>query len=161
MGLKLLRRKQHAEATRPADLGTVNERYNTYFPRLFAYVRCCVGGEMPAQDIVIQAFSRAFSRAFSHPDSADEDCFHTVLFRTARRLCRPALKQPPIDRDDPLNRREREILSLVFDAGLTREQIARLFRIRESTVGTLLMTGLRKLKEQTSPAAAAAYLKLA
>jgi len=157
MGLRLLSRKQHTEATRPADMEAVNERYNTYFPRLFAYVRCCVGGEMPAQDIVIQAFSRAFS----HPDSADEDCFRTVLFRTARRLCRPALEQPTMDRDDPLNRREREILSLVFDAGLTREQIARLFRIRESTVGTLLMTGLRKLKEQTSPAAAAAYLKLA
>lgn len=157
MGLKLFRRKQHTEATRPADLGAVNERYNTYFPRLFAYVRSCVGGEMPAQDIVILAFSRAFS----HPDSADEDSFRTVLFRTARRLCRPTLKQARVDDDDSLNRREREALSLVFDAGLTREQIARLFRIRESTVSALLMTGLRKLKEQTSPAAAAAYLKLA
>ena len=157
MALRLLRRKQHTEAARPADMGAVNERYNTYFPRLFAYVRSCVGGEMPAQDIVIQAFSRAFS----HPDSADEDRFRAILFRTARRLCRPARKQATADRDDPLNRREREILSLVFDAGLTREQIARLFRIRESTVGTLLMTGLRKLKEQTSPAAAAAYLNLA
>jgi len=157
MGLNILRRKQHTEATRPADMGAVNERYNAYFPRLFAYVRSCVGGEMPAQDIVIQAFSRAFS----HPDSADEDRFRTVLFRTARRLCRPALKQARVDDDDSLNRREREALSLVFDAGLTREQIARLFRIRESTVSALLMTGLRKLKEQTSPAAAAAYLKLA
>ena len=157
MGLKLLRRKQHTEATRPADMTAVNERYNTYFPRLFAYVRSCVGGEIPAQDIAIQAFSRAFN----HPDSADADCFRTVLFRTARRLCQPALKRPTVDGDDPLNRREREALSLVFDAGLTREQIARLFRIRESTVSVLLMTGLRKLKEQTSPAAAAAYLKLA
>jgi DNA-directed RNA polymerase specialized sigma24 family protein len=157
MGLKLFRRKQHTEATRPADMGAVNERYNAYFPRLFAYVRSCVGGEMPAQDIVIQAFSRAFS----HPNSADEDRFRTVLFRTARRLCRPALKQARVDDGDSLNRREREALSLVFDAGLTREQIARLFRIRESTVSALLMTGLRKLKEQTSPAAAAAYLKLA
>jgi DNA-binding CsgD family transcriptional regulator len=49
----------------------------------------------------------------------------------------------------------------VFDAGLSRDQIARLFRIREATVSALLMSGLRKLKEQTSPAAAAAYLKLA
>ena len=157
MGFKLLRRKRHIEATHPADMGAVNERYNTYFPRLFAYVRSCVGGEMPAQDIVIQAFSRAFS----HPNSADEDCFRAILFRTARRLCQPALKQPTIDGADSLNPREREILSLVFDAGLTREQIARLFQISESTVGTLLMTGLRKLKEQTSPAAGAAYLKLA
>ena len=157
MGLNVLRRKQHTEATRPADMGAVSERYNAYFPRVFAYVRSCVGGELPAQDIVIQAFNRAFD----HPRSADEDCFRSVLFRTARRLCRPALKQARVDDDDSLNRREREALSLVFDAGLTREQIRRLFRIRESTVSALLMTGLRKLKEQTSPAAAAAYLKLA
>src|SRR3970040_2968849 len=97
MGLNILRRKQHTEATRPADMGAVNERYNAYFPRLFAYVRSCVGGEMPAQDIVIQAFSRAFS----HPDSADEDCFRTVLFRTARRLSPPAAKQTHPEREDP------------------------------------------------------------
>jgi DNA-directed RNA polymerase specialized sigma24 family protein len=157
MGLKLFRRKQHTEATRPADLNAVSERYNEYFPRVFAYARTCVGGEMPAQDIVIQAFSRAFG----HPDGADEDRFRTVLFRTARRLCRPALKQTRVDDGDSLNRHEREVLSLVFDAGLTRDQIARLFRIRETTVSALLMSGLRKLKEQTSPAAAAAYLKLA
>ena len=157
MGLNILRRKQHTEATRPSDMGAVNERYSTYFPRLFAYVRSCVGGEMPAQDIVIQAFNRAFD----HPRSADEDCFRSVLFRTARRLCRPALKQARVDDGDSLNAREREALSLVFDAGLTREQIRRLFRIRESTVSALLMAGLRKLKKQTSPAAAAAYLKLA
>lgn len=157
MGLKLFRRKQHTEATRPADLNAVSERYNEYFPRVFAYVRTCVGGEMPAQDIVIQAFSRAFG----HPDSTDEDRFRTVLFRTARRLSRPAFKQTRVDDSDSLNRREREALSLVFDAGLTRDQIARLFRIREATVSALLMSGLRKLKEQTSPAAAAAYLKLA
>src|SRR3972149_8353014 len=114
MGLKLLRRKQHTEATRPADMGAVNERYNAYFPRLFAYVRSCVGGEIPAQDIVIQAFSRAFS----HPRSADEDCFRTVLFRTARRLCRPALKQARVDGGGSLNRREREAPSLAVDAGL-------------------------------------------
>src|SRR3989304_1201912 len=91
MGLNILRRKQHTEATRPADMDAVNERYNAYFPRLFAYARSCVGGEMPAQDIVIQAFSRAFS----HPDSADEDCFRTVLFRTARRPPPPAPPPPP------------------------------------------------------------------
>src|SRR3972149_6202174 len=124
MGLKLFRRKQHTEATRPADMNAVSTRYNEYFPRVFAYVRTCVGGEMPAQDIVIQAFNRAFD----HPDSADEDCFRSVLFRTARRLCRPALKQARVDDGDSLNRRAREALSLVFDAGLTREQIARLFR---------------------------------
>jgi DNA-binding CsgD family transcriptional regulator len=49
----------------------------------------------------------------------------------------------------------------MFDASLTRDQIAHLFRIRETTVSALLMTGLRKLKGQTSLAAVAAYRSLA
>jgi DNA-directed RNA polymerase specialized sigma subunit len=52
-------------------------------------------------------------------------------------------------------------MSLVFDAGLTRDQIAHVFHISETSVSSLLMTGLRKLKEQTSPAAVAAYNHLA
>jgi DNA-directed RNA polymerase specialized sigma24 family protein len=112
---------------------------------------------MPAQDIVVEAFTRALRRA----GNSDEDHFRTVLFRTARRLCRPAIKDAKSGDGDSLNPRERDVISLVFDAGLTRDQIARLFRIRATTVGALLMSGLWKLKEQTSPAAAAACLKLA
>ena len=157
MGLEFF--KHRREMTRPqqADMGSTNERFSTYFPRLFAYVRSCVGGDMPAQDIVIETFTRAFRKAAT----ASEEDFCTVLFRTARRLCRPALKHDGTARDDSLSPREREVISLVFDAGLTRQQIARMFRIRETTVSSVLLTGLRKLKEQTSPAVAAAYLKLA
>ncbi len=151
--------KQRQEMTRPQqiDMGSRNERFGAYFPRLFAYVRSCVGGDMPAQDIIVEAFTRAFSRA----GDAGEERFRTVLFRTARRLCRPALRGDGSAGDDLLNPREREVISLVFDAGLTREQITRIFRIRQTTVSSALLTGLRKLKEQTSPAAAAAYLTLA
>jgi DNA-directed RNA polymerase specialized sigma24 family protein len=149
--------KHRHEMTRPqqADMGNTNERFSAYFPRLFAYVRSCVGGDVPAQDIVVAAFMRAFSRA----GGAGEDDFRTVLFRTARHLCRPALRDDGSARDDPLSPREREVISLVFDAGLTREQIARMFRIRATTVSSVLLTGLRKLKEQTSPVAAAAHPK--
>ncbi len=157
MGLAFFNRKQETTGSAPMDSGSINERYNAYFPRLFAYVRCCVAGDMPAQDIVVEAFTRAFSRAAD----SDEEHFRTVLFRTARRLSRPSLKDGRSGDRDSLNPRERDVISLVFDAGLTRDQIARLFRIRATTVGALLMSGLRKLKEQTSPAAAAAYLKLA
>lgn len=157
MGLRFFTRKQETTGANLADAGSINERYSAYFPRLFTYVRSCVGGDIPSQDIVVEAFTRAFSRA----GDSDEDRFRTVLFRTARRLCRPTLRDNKSGDGASLNPREREVISLVFDAGLTRDQIARLFRIRETTVGALLMSGLRKLKEQTSPAAAAAYLKLA
>jgi len=157
MGLGFFKHRQEMTRPQQADMGSTNERFGAYFPRLFAYVRSCVGGDMPAQDIAVAAFTRAFSKA----GGAGEEDFRTVLYRTARRLCRPALGRDGSARDAPLSPREREVISLVFDAGLTREQIARMFRIRETTVSSVLLTGLRKLKEQTSPAAVAAYLKLA
>ncbi len=135
----------------------LNERYNTYFPRLFAYVYACVGGDEPAQEIVVQAFHRAFQRA----GGGDEDRFRTALFRAARRLCRPAIKDRRSNDDDSLNPREHDVISLVFDAGLTFYQIAHVFHISETSVSSLLMTGLRKLKGQTSLAAVAAYSNLA
>ncbi len=155
MGLQFFKRRQERMGSGPTEMDGVRERYNAYFPRLFAYVHSCVGGDIPTQDIIVQAFSRAFCRA----GSSDEDRFRIVLFRTARRLCRPALKDCRSDDSDSLNPREREVLSLVFDAGLTRDQIARLFRIRETTVNSALMTGLRKLNGQASPAAAAPCLR--
>jgi DNA-directed RNA polymerase specialized sigma24 family protein len=157
MGLGLFKRRQEMGHPQQADMGSTAERFNAYFPRLFAYVRSCVGGDVPAQDIVVEAFSRALRKA---PDASEED-FRAVLFRTARQLCRPALKHDGTARDDPLSPREREVVSLVFDAGFTREQIARIFHIRETTVSSLLLTGLRKLREEASPAATAAYLRLA
>jgi DNA-directed RNA polymerase specialized sigma24 family protein len=157
MGLGLLKHGQEMTRPQQADAGSTNERFSAYFPRLFAYVRSCVGGDVPAQDIVVEAFARAFRKA----GDSGEERFRAVLFRTAQHLCRPALRRDGPARDDPLSPREREVISLIFDAGLTREQIARMFRIRETTVSSVLLTGLRKLKEHTSPAAAAAYLRLA
>ncbi len=157
MGLGFSRQGQEMTRQQQGDMESTNERFSAYFPRLFAYVRSCVGGDMPAQDIVVDAFTQAFSKA----GSSSEESFRTVLFRTARRLCLPALGDDGSNRDDSLSPQEREIISLVFDAGLTREQIVRMFRMREATVSSALLTGLRKLKEQTSPAVAAAYLRLA
>ena len=149
MELKFFRRRQDTEGPVPTEMGGAKERYNAYFPRLFAYVRSCVGGDMPAQEIMVQAFYQAFRRA----GGRDEDKFRTVLYRSARRLCRPALKEHRPGDGDPLSAREREVISLLFDASLTRQQIAHLFRIRPTTVSSLLMAALRKLKEQTSLAA--------
>ncbi len=157
MGFAFLKREQKTERLGPTDMGSATERYETYFPRIFAYVYACVGRDKPAQEIVVQAFHRAFQRA----GSSDEDRFRTVLFRSARRMCRPVIKTRRSNDGDSLDPREHEVMSLVFDAGLTRDQIAHVFHISETSVSSLLMTGLRKLKEQTSMAAVAAYNHLA
>jgi DNA-directed RNA polymerase specialized sigma24 family protein len=157
VGLRISINRQHTDGSIATDARSMNERYSAYFPRLFAYVRSCVEGDISVQDIAVEAFSRAFSRA----GDSNEDRFRTVLFRSARRLCRSGLDDKKPGSGNPLSSREREVMSLVFDAGLTREQIARVSRIRETIVAELVMSGLRKLKEQTSPAAAAAYLELA
>ena len=157
MGFELFKRGQKTTGSGPTDMGRATERYETYFPRIFAYVYACVGRDKPAQEIVVQAFHRAFQRA----GSSDEDRFRTVLFRSARRMCRPVIKNRRPNDGDSLDPREHEVMSLVFDAGLTRDQIAHVFHISETSVSSLLMTGLRKLKEQTSPAAVAAYAHLA
>lgn len=152
MGIRFLGRNGHKDDNTSApNHDRTSERFNAHFPRVFAYVRTCVGGEIPTQDIVVKAFAQAFKDA----GHADDDKFHAALFRAARGMARPALKNIPSD--DTLGPREREMLALVFDAGLTRSQIVELFRFRESTVSALLVSGLRKLKEQTSPAVAAAY----
>lgn len=155
MGFQFLNRRQATEATTPMENDGSNERFNDYFPRLFAYVHNMVGADIAAHDIVVQAFCRAFERA----GSSDEERFRTVLFRTARRLCRPALNHRRTEGGETLNPREREMLALVFDAGLTRDQIARSFRIRGATVTSLLVKGLRKLRQQPSAAAARAHLE--
>jgi DNA-directed RNA polymerase specialized sigma24 family protein len=150
--------RKHADAgavTPPPD--RVNRRFDEHFPRLFAYLRTCVGGEIPAQDIAVKAFSQAFRQT---SESTGDDEFRTVLYRAARRMSRPALRDKH-SHDDALTTREREIISLVFDAGLSRGQIAYMFHFRESTISTLLMSGLRKLKAETSPAMTAAYMNVA
>ncbi len=157
MRFAFLKRKKKTERLGSTDVDSVDERYNAYFPRIFAYVYACVGREKPAQEIVVQAFHRAFQRA----GSSDENRFRTVLFRSARRMCRPVIKSRKSNDGDSLDPREHEVMSLVFDARLTRDQIAHLFHISETSVSSLLITGLRKLKEQTSPAAVAAYAHLA
>ncbi len=155
MGLKFFKHGQKTTRPQQLDMGSRNERFSAYFPRLFAYITSCVGGHVGAQEIIVEAFTRAFIKA----GGAGEDDFRTVLFRTARCLCRPALRRDASTLDNPLSPQEREVVSLIFDAGLTREQIVRMFRIRATTVSSALLTGLRKLKEQTSPAGA--HLKLA
>ncbi|HEU4758704.1 MAG TPA: sigma-70 family RNA polymerase sigma factor [Dehalococcoidia bacterium] len=139
----------------PAPQGrTLQALFGAHYPRLFAYTRCWAGDDAAGQ-IVVEAFCRAFAR---HPNASDE-AFCLSLFATARRLCAAfaARGQP----DDPLSPREREVLALLFEAQLSRGDIGRLLKMKEHAVNSALLRGLRKLRASVSPAAIAAYLRLA
>jgi DNA-directed RNA polymerase specialized sigma24 family protein len=127
-----------------------SERFATYFPRLFAYACAATGDDEAARDVVVSAFSDAFSRA-----DAREDEFEIDLFRTARAICQSGeyrLRR----HNDGLTPREREVLSLLFDAQLDRAQIRVLLGINEEVVATTLVRGLRKLRTSFSSSSAGA-----
>ena len=83
MGLSFFSRNRETTEANPTDAASTDERYKAYFPRLFTYVRFCVGGDIPAQEIAVEAFTRAYSRA----GDSHEHRFRTVLFRTVRKRC--------------------------------------------------------------------------
>ncbi len=153
MGLSLLSRNRSHLAP-PVNERALQERFGAHFPRLFAYARTCVDDDVKAGEIVVEAFCRAFVRCSDIPDSE----FRLVLFGLARGLCRAAAsgKGHP---DDSLNPREREVLSLLFDAQLSRREIGRLLKVKEHAVTGALVGGLKKLNA-TPPATLATQLRL-
>ncbi len=64
MGLGFFKHRQEMTRPQQAEMGSTNERFGAYFPRLFAYVRSCVGGDMPTQDICVDAFKGKGLRRF-------------------------------------------------------------------------------------------------
>jgi DNA-directed RNA polymerase specialized sigma24 family protein len=117
-----------------------SERFAAYFPRLFAYACAATGDDEAARDVVVSAFSDAFSRSDTR-----EDEFEIDLFRTARAICQSG-EYRVRRHNDGLTTREREVLSLLFDAQLDRAQIGVLLGIREEVVAKTLVRGLRKLR---------------
>ncbi len=117
-----------------------SERFAAYFPRVFAYACAATGDDEAARDVVVSAFSDAFSRA----DTREAE-FEIDLFRTARAICQSG-EYRVRRHNDGLTPREREVLSLLFDAQLDRAQIGVLLGIKEEVVATTLVRGLRKLR---------------
>jgi DNA-directed RNA polymerase specialized sigma24 family protein len=117
------------------------ERFSAYFPRLFAYIYGTIGDEEAARELSVASFSDVFSL----PD-IEESEFSLQLFRIARALAR----RPDVRARRPhdgLTSREHDVVSLVFDAQLDRAQIGQLLGLRPETVASMLMRGLRKLRE--------------
>jgi len=151
MGLNFLSKGRWQPAPGASD-HALQERFGAHFPQLFAYVRAGVEDDARARDIVVEAFCRTFARCPGVPDGE----FRLVLFSLARGLCRSAGKGRV---DSALNSRERDVLSLLFDAQLSRGEIGHLLEVKERAVTAALVGGLRKLRA-TPPAALAAHLRL-
>jgi DNA-directed RNA polymerase specialized sigma24 family protein len=117
------------------------KRFATYFPKVFAYAHSWTGDDARSREIVIEAFARAFGRGAVF----GEEDFTVVLFTVTRDLCagaRRSSRPPAGGLSDP----EREVLALLFDAQLTRDEVGRLLRMPEEAVVSTLIGGLRKLK---------------
>ena len=132
--------KDRAEPRTGARRDLQKERFGAYFPRVFAYVCPGTRDEAAARQVV----AAAFVETFALPDLREEE-FEVELFQAARRLASSGEFRARRHADG-LNAREREVISLVFDAQLDRAQIGRVLAIREETVIAALMRGLRKIQ---------------
>jgi DNA-directed RNA polymerase specialized sigma24 family protein len=120
--------------------GNSRRRFTRYFPRLFAYLRAMTGNESTARDAAASAFEATLAEA-----ADDENEFTTALFAAGRVLC-PAAGVA----GDGLSDMEREVISLTFDAQLTRAQVAELLGTDADAVVKALLSGLRRLRDESA-----------
>ncbi|MFQ5474009.1 MAG: RNA polymerase sigma factor, partial [Dehalococcoidia bacterium] len=169
-----------ATAARPGRLAKFSERYNEYFPRVFAYVYGRVHNVHVTEDLVADVFERAFVKADTLRNS---EAFSTWLFTIARNVIisngRKRSRETVVDPDilkeiaasgasvegEVINRedvkaialllrefpqREQDIVALKFDAELSNTQIAKIMGMSEVNVRVILFRTLRKLRESMS-----------
>ena len=115
-------------------------------------VCAATGDDEAARDVAVSAFSEAFAR----PD-VREDEFELDLFRTARAICQSG-EYRVRRHNDGLSPRERDVISLLFDAQLSRLQISTLLGIPQDAVGSTLVRGLRKLRASFAVGSAGAAI---
>jgi flagellar biosynthesis/type III secretory pathway protein FliH len=115
-------------------------RFGAYFPRVFACAHSLTADETAAREAAVEAFSHAFAGS----DNLGEDEFAVVLFSAVRDQCR-GVRSFAVDNEN-LDRSERELLALVFDARLNREVIRRVLQTTEQAISSALLAALRKVK---------------
>jgi RNA polymerase sigma-70 factor (ECF subfamily) len=158
-------------------LDQFSDKYQQFFPRVFAYIYGRVRNVHLAEDLVSEVFERAFIKMGS---LRNDEAFATWLFTIARNLVtshgRRRGREMTVDPDilksvvatnvsvenevlvreevaavvDCLKRfpqREQDIVSLKFDAELTNGQIAQVMGLTEANVRVILFRTLRKLRE--------------
>src|SRR5690242_4604904 len=148
--------------------------YSDHLPRIYNYFRFRVGTNADAEDLTASAFERAWQARERYRQ--DLAAFSTWLFTIARNLAADFLRsrrpQVPLDgipempaegtpekdaeRASDLQRlsalaellsgREQELIALKYGAELDNRQIARLLRLSESNVGTILHRAVQTLR---------------
>lgn len=134
------------------DKGERN-RFDSYFPRVFAYVQHFTGDEDATRELAALAFTRVFGQT---KQLRDEDGFRLALFRIARDLVETVRS---LSNEEGLTDRERHLVSLLFDAQLNHKEVAILLHIREEAVAVELMGALRKLRSAIGPVSVPSFLR--
>lgn len=153
------------------------EKYQQFFPRVFAYVYGRIHNVHQTEDLVSEVFERAFLKMGSLRNG---EAFATWLFTIARNIvtshARKRGRESVVDPDilksvvatsmsvenevlvreevaavveclKKFPQREQDIVSLKFDAELTNGQIAQVMGLSEANVRVILFRTLRKLRE--------------
>ncbi len=144
-------KQEQTQAGRPrtgARRDLRQERFKAYFPRLFAFASYATADDEAAREVCVTAFSNVFAL----PDMREPE-FEVALFRAARDLCNSG--EHRARHDDGLTPREREVISLVFDAQLELPKVSELLGIKADSVSLALTRGLRKLRVSLAPESAA------
>jgi RNA polymerase sigma factor (sigma-70 family) len=169
--------KAGADSDAVQKLDQFAEKYQQFFPRVFAYVYGRVRNVHIAEDLVSEVFERAFLKMGS---LRNNEAFATWLFTIARNLvtsnARKRGRESSVDPDvlrsvvatnvsveneilvreevqqvvDILKtfpQREQDIVALKFDAELTNAQISSVMGLSEPNVRVILFRTLRKLRE--------------
>jgi RNA polymerase sigma-70 factor (ECF subfamily) len=148
--------------------------YRRTFPRVYAYVASMLRDRSAAEEVTAQAFERAYRKRSSYRagrGSPEAWLFgiarHAALDELRRLKRRAPLEGEPVDPDAPsdedqaegivrretvraalgaLDPRDRELVALKFQAGLSNAEIARVLATSESNVGTRLHRTMEKLR---------------
>jgi hypothetical protein len=145
------------KSVRSADSEQATTRkalFQTYFPRVFAYAHALTDDDAKAKEIVVECFARVFAPAKAFSDGE----FPAALFGIAHAICQKLGAQRP-ELEDDLNARERQIMALVFDAQLSRPQIVSLLGVEDGDIGSILLSGLTKLRLAVTPVPAPAFFR--
>jgi DNA-directed RNA polymerase specialized sigma24 family protein len=130
----------------------LEQRFGAYFPRAFAYTYSNLGNEAVACDLVAEAFGAVFTK---HRHATD-DQFRIELFQALRSLCHGRKRAIPLDIG--ISAAERDVVTLVFDAGLSSDEAREV--LADEAVAVRLMVALEKMRATSSQAIVPLFFRL-